>query len=96
MYSTAFLFALGGLAAVSAAPTKRDTGTKAVFAHHMVGFTAPYTAADWMEDITLAHAAGIDGFALNIGTDSFQSGQVATAYVFSTVLSIYLLTNGLL
>lgn len=79
MFSTALLFALGALAAVNAAPMKRDTGTKAVFAHHMVGFTAPYTSADWMEDITLAHAAGIDGFALNIGSDSWQVTQVANA-----------------
>ena len=79
MYITALYFAFGGLVAVGATPVKRDTGTKAVFAHHVVGFTAPYTSADWMQDITLAHAAGIDGFALNIGTDSFQTGQVAAA-----------------
>ena len=89
MYSTALLFALSGVVAVTAAPLRRDTGTKNVFAHHMVGFTAPYTAADWTEDITLAHAAGIDGFALNIGTDSFQSSQVAAAYVASISIEYY-------
>ena len=82
MFCTTLLFALGSLAAVKAAPAtfeRRDTGTKAVFAHHMLGFTAPYTSADWTQDITLAHAAGIDGFALNIGTDSWQTSQVASA-----------------
>ena len=81
MYS--FLLALSGFAAVSALPTnftRRDTGTKAVFAHHMVGYTAPYTSADWLQDIYLAHEAGIDAFALNIGTDPWQTTQVASAY----------------
>ena len=82
MFYTTLLFALGSLAAVNAAPSafeRRDTGTKAVFAHHIVGFTYPYTSADWLKDITLAHAAGIDGFALNIGSDSWQTAQVASA-----------------
>lgn len=62
---------------------KRDTSTpKVVVAHHMVGNTYPYTPADWAQDIEAAHAAGIDAFALNIGTDDWQPGQVASAYVF--------------
>lgn len=83
MYSTALLFTLGGLVAscARAMPTKRDTGTKNVFAHHIVGYTDPYTSSDWMEDILGAHNNGIDGFALNVGVDSWQPGQVAAAYV---------------
>ncbi|KAJ3521152.1 hypothetical protein NM688_g9057 [Phlebia brevispora] len=74
-----------GLAALCAhaaptGPAKRDSGTKAVFAHFMVGFTDNYAAADWAEDITAAHNAGIDGFALNVGSDSWQPSQVAAAY----------------
>ena len=53
---------------------------KYVFAHHMVGNTYPYTEDDWASDIELASANGIDGFALNIGTDSWQAGQVKNAY----------------
>ena len=88
MYTPALLFALGGFAslAVQAMPAgmlRRDTGTKAVFAHHMVGFTFSYTASDWTEDITAAHNAGIDGFALNVGVDSWQPSQVQAAYVLS-------------
>lgn len=52
---------------------------KTVVAHHMVGNTAPYTQNDWLSDINQAHAAGIDAFALNIGTDDWQPKQVASA-----------------
>jgi glucan endo-1,3-alpha-glucosidase len=45
----------------------------------MVGNTFPYTLDDWTEDITLAHASGIDAFALNIGSDSWEPTQVANA-----------------
>lgn len=59
---------------------KRDGGNpKFVAAHHMVGNTYPYTQNDWESDIQAAHAAGIDGFALNIGTDSWQPQQIASA-----------------
>jgi len=46
----------------------------------MVGNTYPYTVDDWTADITLAHASGIDGFALNIGSDSWEPARVADAY----------------
>ncbi|KAK0201898.1 glycoside hydrolase family 71 protein [Desarmillaria ectypa] len=53
---------------------------KFVVAHHMVGNTYPYTSDDWAEDISLASASGIDGFALNVGVDNFEKDQVAAAY----------------
>ncbi|KAL5523926.1 hypothetical protein ACEPAG_8099 [Sanghuangporus baumii] len=56
------------------------TDQKYVFAHHMVGNTYPYTVDDWKDDIALASAHGIDAFALNIGSDSWQSNQVKNAY----------------
>ncbi|KZS88511.1 hypothetical protein SISNIDRAFT_490103 [Sistotremastrum niveocremeum HHB9708] len=62
----------------SAAPTA--TNTKYVFAHHMVGNTYPYTVANWKADIQQAYASGIDGFALNMGVDSWQPARVADAY----------------
>ncbi|KAL7412808.1 glycoside hydrolase [Mrakia frigida] len=46
----------------------------------MVGNAYPYTYATWLNDVKLASAAGFDGFALNIGTDSWQWTQVASAY----------------
>ena len=46
----------------------------------MVGNTFPYTQDTWLNDINLAHNHGIDAFALNIGTDSWESDQVANAY----------------
>ena len=79
MYTAALLSL--GLAAICAhaAPTRRDVGMKNVFAHFIVGFTVDYTTDDWTEDITQAHAAGIDGFALNVGIDNWQPAQVAAA-----------------
>ncbi|KAI0345808.1 glycoside hydrolase [Trametopsis cervina] len=60
---------------------KKDGGNpKIVVAHMMVGNTYPYTQDDWKEDIQLAHSSGIDGFALNIGTDDWQPTQVDSAY----------------
>lgn len=61
---------------------KKDAGNgnpKLVVAHMMVGNTYPYTQDDWLADIQQAHGAGIDGFALNIGTDSWQPAQIASA-----------------
>lgn len=55
--------------------------TKYVFAHHIVGNTAPYTQTTWMNDISLAKSNGIDGFALNVGPDTWQQQQVESAYV---------------
>ena len=75
-----FAVASFGTTLVSAAPVnKRNDTPKVVFAHHMVGNTFPYTIKDWADDIALAHANGIDAFALNIGTDSWQPTQVKNA-----------------
>lgn len=51
-----------------------------VWAHFMVGFTYAYTAHNWDVDIAAAKAAGIDGFALNMGRDPWQPAQVRIAY----------------
>ncbi|ODO07533.1 glucan endo-1,3-alpha-glucosidase agn1 [Cryptococcus wingfieldii CBS 7118] len=51
-----------------------------VWAHHMVGNTYSYTSSNWASDIASATAAGIDGFALNIGSDSWGSSRVSDAY----------------
>ncbi|TFK49592.1 glycoside hydrolase family 71 protein [Heliocybe sulcata] len=59
---------------------QNTTTTKYVVAHHIVGNTYPYTVANWASDISLAAAHGIDGFALNVGPDSWQSARVADAY----------------
>ncbi|WVQ62263.1 uncharacterized protein L199_000402 [Kwoniella botswanensis] len=51
-----------------------------VWAHHMVGNTYPYTQSNWASDISQAQAAGIDGFALNMGSDSWQVDRISDAY----------------
>lgn len=46
-----------------------------------VGLTSNQTHHQWRSDIQLAQAAGIDGFALNIGpADSFSEEQLELAY----------------
>jgi glucan endo-1,3-alpha-glucosidase len=46
----------------------------------MVGNAYPYTIDTWKQDIELASNHGIDAFALNIGSDSWQIERVADAY----------------
>lgn len=60
-------------------PQDNDGSQKYVVAHHMVGNTYPYTIDDWADDIALAHASGIDGFALNCGSDEWEPARVADA-----------------
>ncbi|KAI0794820.1 glycosyl hydrolase family 71-domain-containing protein [Abortiporus biennis] len=51
-----------------------------VFAHHIVGNTYNYTQDSWASDIKLASSKGIDAFALNVGSDSWEAGQIKNAY----------------
>lgn len=60
--------------------SKRNDTPKYVMAHFMVGNSYPYTVDDWVSDIQLAYQSGIDGFALNVGTDPWQAQQVANAF----------------
>ncbi|KAB5588576.1 Glucan endo-1,3-alpha-glucosidase agn1 [Ceratobasidium theobromae] len=53
---------------------------KFVVAHVIVGNTYPYTHNTWMTDIKLAHANGIDAFALNVGPTPWQKDRVTDAY----------------
>lgn len=62
-------------------PADNSGAQKYVVAHHIIGNTFPYTIQDWADDIALAHASGIDGFALNMGSDDWEPARVADAYV---------------
>ncbi|KAM5537876.1 hypothetical protein V8D89_008352 [Ganoderma adspersum] len=46
----------------------------------MTGNTFPYTIEDWKEDIALASAHHIDGFALNVGPEDWQRRSVSLCY----------------
>lgn len=65
---------------------ERATGTKYVFAHFIVGIVASYTQDDWTNDMTLAQSIGIDGFALDIGMDSYNDQQLGYAYAAAAAL----------
>jgi glucan endo-1,3-alpha-glucosidase len=46
----------------------------------MVGNTYPYGVSDWRTDVDKAASYGIDGFALNMGSDYWQPARIADAY----------------
>lgn len=51
------------------------------------GLTDGHTYEDWNQEILAAHAAGIDGFALNIGpNDHYTMPQLRQAYAAATSL----------
>lgn len=47
-------------------------GPKKVFAHYMVGFAFPSDQNFFDSQIKRAKSAGIDGFALNVGSNDWQ------------------------
>jgi glucan endo-1,3-alpha-glucosidase len=70
------LFVAMALAILPAAVT-----AKSVFAHIVMGNTAAHDVALWTKDISLAKAAGIDAFVLNMGfSDPNIPPQVANAF----------------
>ncbi|KAI9679625.1 MAG: hypothetical protein M1829_001587 [Trizodia sp. TS-e1964] len=65
---------------------------KLVFAHHIVGVTAQYSLADWQDDVQKASGAGIDGFALNIGSqDSYTTASLNNAFTAAGAYSNFCL-----
>ncbi|KAL1412022.1 hypothetical protein Q8F55_003019 [Vanrija albida] len=58
----------------------RSNSAHYVWAHHMVGLTYNYSPSDWSGDVSAAKAYGIDGFALNMGSDYWGPAQVDSAY----------------
>ncbi|KAJ2972466.1 hypothetical protein NUW58_g9180 [Xylaria curta] len=57
------------------------TADRQVFAHYIVGLTSGQTRDQWQVDISQAKASGIDGFALNIGSqDNYNDAQLHLAY----------------
>lgn len=61
--------------------SSRQTIDKLVFCHFMIGVVDDRTSAsDYDNDMRQAKAAGIDAFALNIGTDAFTNTQLEFAY----------------
>ncbi|KAI0395547.1 glycoside hydrolase family 71 protein [Xylariaceae sp. FL0594] len=71
------IYTLASLAALCA----RVAAVNEVFAHYIVGLTYGQTRDEWQLDISQAKGAGIDGFALNIGSqDSQNHDQLEMAY----------------
>lgn len=51
-----------------------------MWAHFMLGNTYPYTASDFDPEVKLAAEQGIDGFALNLGSNDWQERNIPNAY----------------
>ncbi|KAI9651027.1 Glucan endo-1,3-alpha-glucosidase agn1 [Ciborinia camelliae] len=64
-----------------------STYEKAVFAHFMVGNVYKWTDVEWIRDMTVAKAAGIDAFVLNMGSLD-KNLDVSIAYAFSAATEI--------
>ncbi|THH00598.1 hypothetical protein EW026_g1960 [Hermanssonia centrifuga] len=62
------------------------TSAKYVFAHFMAQNSYSYSQSDWSNDITTAHAIGIDGFALNIAANDYEVDRIADAYAVAEPL----------
>jgi glucan endo-1,3-alpha-glucosidase len=52
----------------------------------MVGIVSTYAQADWENDMKIAKAHGVDGFALNIGKDDYSQKQLDLAYAAAEVV----------
>ncbi|ORX38896.1 glycosyl hydrolase family 71-domain-containing protein [Kockovaella imperatae] len=59
---------------------------KSLYVHHIVGNTYSYSVSDWMNDMSQASAAGIDGFALNFGNLYWEFTQMDNAYAAANQL----------
>ncbi|KAE8378168.1 glycoside hydrolase [Aspergillus bertholletiae] len=62
-------------------PDASEEQSRYVFAHFMVGIVEHYQLSDWIADMTVAQAIGIDAFALNCASiDTYTPTQLALAY----------------
>ncbi|KAF5984809.1 putative mutanase (glucan endo-1,3-alpha-glucosidase) [Fusarium bulbicola] len=60
---------------------RASSSDRLVFAHFMVGIVGNrQSSTDYDDDMKRAKAAGIDAFALNIGTDDYTDAQLDYAY----------------
>uniref|UniRef100_A0A0W0FW30 Putative glycoside hydrolase family 71 protein n=1 Tax=Moniliophthora roreri TaxID=221103 RepID=A0A0W0FW30_MONRR len=78
-----FIRAVLGYALLNATQSleARQTNSKLVFCHFMIGITSDRnSAADYDDDMRRAKALGIDAFALNIGVDPYTDTQLNFAY----------------
>lgn len=57
-----------------------NANEKYIFAHFMIGNTYPYQPQNFHCDVSEAVATGIDGFALNLGNDSWIPSRVETIF----------------
>ncbi|KXJ87872.1 mutanase [Microdochium bolleyi] len=86
LFRSSFMVTMAALAAVAnASPSglveRAVSSDRLVTCHFMMGIISNRNSArDYDADMKLAKAAGIDAFALNIGTDSYTDTQLDYAY----------------
>lgn len=64
---------------VTFSPSSSSNSPRKVFAHYMVGFSYNSDQTFFDTQIKKAQAAGIDGFALNVGNNDWQPDRVSKA-----------------
>ncbi|CAK5262322.1 unnamed protein product [Mycena citricolor] len=80
----ALLFISPYVRALPSVPEARQTDSKLVFCHFMIGITSDRTSSSaYDDDMRRAKALGIDAFALNIGTDPYTDQQVFISFDFN-------------
>ncbi|PRP84595.1 hypothetical protein PROFUN_09268 [Planoprotostelium fungivorum] len=57
-------------------PTPQPSNGRAVFAHYMMGYANNNDQSYFEKEMKLAKAVGIDAFAVNCGTDSWQKDKI--------------------
>ncbi|KZT25212.1 glycoside hydrolase family 71 protein [Neolentinus lepideus HHB14362 ss-1] len=64
---------------------------RSVIAHFMAQNSYSYSVSDWTNDIKTAQSIGIDGFALNVAVDDYETNRIADAYTAAEPLGFKLL-----
>ncbi|KAJ6537857.1 glycoside hydrolase family 71 protein [Mycena capillaripes] len=81
LLATVAILGVHGLPHNSTHLVERQTTTKLVFCHFMMGVVSNRaSAADYDGDMQRAKVMGIDAFALNIGIDTYTDQQLGFAY----------------
>ena len=76
---TLFLWVFAVRALPIAKRSQDSSRPKKITAHVIIGNVYNYTEDTWESDINLAQEIGVDAFALNMGTDSWQVDRIEDA-----------------
>ncbi|TFK51917.1 glycoside hydrolase family 71 protein [Heliocybe sulcata] len=64
---------------------------RSVIAHFMAQNSYSYSVSDWTNDMKTAQSIGIEGFALNVAVDDYETSRINDAYTAAEALGFKLL-----